>query len=59
MTDITMNYIVNPFAGLWRRLLIVAEIIGYSRAAAELSRQGLYKEAKACMMQVQSLRASK
>lgn len=29
-------------------------IIGYSRAAAELARQGLYQEAKRCMLELEN-----
>lgn len=29
-------------------------IIGYSRAAAELARQGLYEEAKRCMLELEN-----
>jgi hypothetical protein len=57
MTDIAMNYVVNPLQGFWKGLQRFAEVAGYARAAAELSRLGYYKEAKACMMQVKKLRA--
>jgi len=55
MTTATMiNYTVNPFwtaikafgRGTWNFM----ESLGRARAAAELSRQGLHKEAKALML---------
>ena len=57
MTDIAMNYVVNPLQGFWKGVQRFVEVAGYARAAAELSRLGHYKEAKACMMQVQKLRS--
>jgi len=41
--------------GFWN----FCEVAGYARAAGELARQGLHKEAKACMMQVAKLRQAK
>jgi len=54
MTTLVMNYTVNPFwnalkvfgRGTWNFL----ESVGYARAAAELHRQGFYKEAKDLML---------
>lgn len=59
MTAITMNYVVSPLQGFWKGVQRFVEVAGYARAAAELSRLGYYKEAKACMMQVKQIRASK
>ena len=59
MTAITMNYVVNPLSGLGRGIMHFAEVSGYARAAAELSRLGYNKEAKHCMMQVKNLRQQK
>ena len=59
MTAITMNYVVNPLQVFARGVWNFCEVAGYARAAAELSRMGLHKEAKACMMQVKNIRASK
>lgn len=59
MTAITMNYVVNPLAGIGRGIMHFAEVAGYARAAAELSRLGYYAEAKHCMMQVKNLREQK
>jgi len=49
MTALVINHIVNPLEGLfakWNKFFIS---VGYARAAAELTRQGLYAEAKALM----------
>ena len=40
MTDIAMNYVVNPLSEFWKRLDRGMQRIGYARAAAELRRQG-------------------
>jgi hypothetical protein len=40
----------------WHRVKIAFEILGYARAARELTRLGYHAEAKNCMMQVKSLR---
>ena len=54
MADTT--YITNR-QSFWEKLMITFEIIGYSRAASELARLGLYKESKECMMQIKRLRS--
>jgi len=54
-----MNSIVNPFRGFGKGFWNFCEVLGYSRAASELARMGLHKEAKACMMQIKNIRASK
>ena len=59
MTEAIMKYTFAPLQGFWSGLYNTCEIIGYSRAASELARQGLHKEAKACMMEVAKIRASK
>ena len=58
MTAIVMNTIVNPFRGFGRGFWNFCEVLGYSRAASELARMGLHKEAKHCMMQVKALRSN-
>lgn len=58
MTVATINYIEKPLSNFWKSVVKTTEIVGYSRAAVELARQGLYKEAKYCMMQVKNLRES-
>lgn len=40
----------------WTRVWRQFEIMGYARAAAELTRLGYHKEAKNCIMQVKRLR---
>jgi len=57
MTTLVMNTIVNPFRGFGKGFWNFCEVAGYSRAAAELARQGRYEEAKACMLQVAKLRS--
>ena len=57
MTALVQNYIANPFTGFARGFWNFCEVAGYARAASELARQGLHKEAKACMMQVAKLRS--
>ena len=59
MATLVMNTIVNPFRGFGKGFWNFCEVAGYARAASELSRQGFHEEAKACMMQVAKLRASK
>ena len=59
MTALVQTYITNPFSGFAKGFWNFCEVAGYARAASELSRQGLHEEAKACMMQVAKLRASK
>lgn len=53
-----MKTISSILVNFWKAVVKTIEIIGYSKTAAELSRQGLYKEAKYCMMQVKNLRES-
>ena len=57
MTTIVMNSIVNPFRGVGKSIWNFCEVAGYARAASELTRMGLHKEAKACMMQVKALKS--
>ena len=49
MTALVLNHIVNPFEGLFAKWNKTFISLGYARAAAELTRQGLYEEAKALM----------
>ena len=57
MTALVQTYIANPFTGFARGFWNFCEVAGYARAASELSRMGLHKEAKACMMQVKALKS--
>jgi len=59
MTALVQTYIANPFSGFAKGFWNFCEVAGYARAASELSRQGLHKEAKACMMQIKNIRAQR
>ena len=59
MTEAIMKYTFAPLQGFWSGLYNTCEIIGYSRAASELARQGYHAEAKACMMELKKLRNEK
>jgi hypothetical protein len=55
MTTLVMNYTVNPFwtalKSFGRGVWAFGESAGRARAAAELSRQGFYEEAKRLMLE--------
>jgi len=55
MTTTTMSYIFSPLSSLWSSLDQQLQMIGYSRAAAELARMGLMEESKKCMMEIKKL----
>ena len=55
MTALVANYVFSPLSGLWSSFDRFTQTIGYSRAAAELARMGLYEESKKCMMEIQKL----
>ena len=55
MTALVANYVFSPLSGLWSSLDRYSQIIGYSRAAAELARMGLHEESKKCMLEIQNL----
>jgi hypothetical protein len=59
MTAIVSNYIFSPLSGLWSSVDRYTQIAGYSRAAAELARNGYHEEAKKCMLQLAKLRDDK
>ena len=63
MTALVMNYTVNPLAGFFKRVyrgMIRSQmVLGYSRAAAELARQGYHKESKEVMMKLAELQANR
>jgi len=59
MTTLVMNSIVNPFRGFGKGFWNFCEVLGYSRAASELARMGLYEEARNCMMQIKKIKSSK
>lgn len=53
-----MNYVVNPLAGFWKGVTTTFEIMGYSRAAANLASLGYHEEAKNCMLEIAKLKES-
>ena len=55
MTALVANYVFSPLSGLWSSLDRYSQMIGYSRAAAELARMGMIEESKKCMMEIQKL----
>lgn len=56
MTEAIMKYTFAPLSGFWSSLNKTMHIIGYSRAAAELARQGYYDESKKLMLEVSKLK---
>jgi len=52
MTALVANYVFSPLSGLWSSLDRFTQVIGYSRAAAELARMGMTEESKRCMMEI-------
>ena len=52
MTALVANYVFSPLSGLWSSLDRFTQVIGYSRAAAELARMGMIEESKRCMMEI-------
>lgn len=63
MTTLVMNYTVNPVWNLLRKIgrgiVHTQMVMGYSRAASELARQGYHEEAKQVMMRLTELRNQK
>lgn len=55
MTTAILSYAFSPLSGLWSALGRTLQVIGYSRAAAELTRQGYHKEAKKVMLELSKL----
>ncbi len=56
MTALVSNYVFSPLSGLWSSIDRWSQVVGYSRAAAELARLGYHEEAKRCILQVQEMR---
>ena len=52
MTALVANYVFSPLSGLWSSFDRFTQLIGYSRAAAELARMGMIEESKRCMMEI-------
>jgi len=59
MTTLVSNYVFSPLSGLWHGIERSMMIAGYSRAAAELARQGYHEEAKKTMLELTKLRNEK
>tara|TARA_Y100000015_G_scaffold25314_1_gene24368 strand:+ start:273 stop:443 length:171 start_codon:yes stop_codon:yes gene_type:complete len=56
MTAAILSYAYSPLSGLWSALGHTFQVIGYSRAAAELTRQGYHEEAKKVMLELSKLK---
>jgi hypothetical protein len=50
-----MSCIYSPLSALWSSLDHTTKVIGYSRAAAELTRLGYHEESKRCMLQIKEI----
>lgn len=59
MTTIVLNHFANPFNVFFKTMFRSFEIIGYSRAATELSSMGYHEEAAKCMKMLKELRKTK
>lgn len=49
MSEIAQTYIVNPLEGFFKSVNRFFLVVGYARAAAELTRMGRHEEAKALL----------
>jgi hypothetical protein len=56
MTTAVMNYMFAPLSGLWSSFGHWFQMIGYSRAAAELARQGYQEESKRLMLELAKIK---
>lgn len=56
MTTAILSYAFSPLHSLWSALGRTVQVIGYSRAAAELTRQGYHEEAKKVMLELSKLK---
>ncbi len=52
----TCAIIRNMFVGALATMIAITETAGRARAAAELTRQGYHKEAKALMLEIEQIR---
>lgn len=57
MSAMAIKTTINPFSGMFHKLMRAFEISGYYRAARELNRLGYYEEAKSCVAQAAALKA--
>lgn len=58
MTQLAMNYVVNPFANILKTIQYAMELRGMVRAADEMYRLGYMKEYQDLMQRVRDMRAS-
>ena len=56
MAFYTQTVSVSNRPSLWQKIETFFNVLGYSRAAAELARLGHYEEAKKCMMEISRLK---
>ena len=56
MTTAVMNFMFAPLSGLWYSFGHWFQVIGYSRAAAELARQGFHEESKKLMLELAKIK---
>ena len=59
MTQLAINYVVNPFSNILKTIQYAFELRGMSRAAEEMYRLGYMNEYHNIMKQVRDLQASR
>ena len=57
MSAMAIKTTINPFSGMFHKLMRAFEISGYYRASRELNRLGYYAAAKSCIEQADALKA--
>lgn len=57
MATMVLHYAVNPLKGIWNKIDMFFQIMGYSRAAGELRRLGYNEAADNCLKQISELRS--
>jgi hypothetical protein len=58
MTQVAINYVVNPFSQILKTVRYALELRGMVRAADEMYRLGYIKEYQETMQRVRDMRAS-
>lgn len=58
MTQLAMNYVVNPFSNILKTIQYAFELRGMVRAADEMYRLGYVKEYHDIMQRVREMRSS-
>ena len=53
MTTATMSYIFSPLSAWFSSFERMLNVVGHSRAAAELTRQGYHEQAKQVMLNLE------